>query len=1457
MIDRIIRFSIHHKLAVGLFVFALLGWGAYALNRLPIDALPDITNNQVQIITVAPTLASQEVEQYVTVPLESACANLPDMIELRSISKLGLSVITLVFKDEVSIYTARQMVNERILQARENIPLGVGKSELAPVATGLGEIYQYVLHTQKGFDSSYSPMELRSMQDWIVRRQLLGVEGVADINTLGGYVKQYEIAINPDKLRSMNISVNELFNALEHNNENTGGSYIEKGTNSYFIRGLGMVRNLTDIEKIVVKTIDGLPILVRDIALVQFGHATRYGAATRDGKGEIVLGVVMMLKGQNADEVTKRVKTQIAKIQKSLPRGVVIEPFIDRSNLVDRAIRTVKTNLLEGGLIVIFILVLLLGNWRAGLIVASVIPLAMLFAIGMMKLFGVSGNLMSLGALDFGIIVDGAVIIVEAIVHRINSRKWTDGVVISQAQMDEEVYQASSRIRTSAAFGELIILIVYLPILTLTGIEGKMFVPMAQVVSFAIIGAFILSLTYIPMMMALCLKKRIVYRTTFSDRIIAVFQRIYNPVILFALRQKRFVIFTTVILFAGSLFLFSRMGSEFIPTLEEGDLAINTRIMPGSSLTQNIEMITKIEQLLKKEFPEIKQIVSRIGSSEIPTDPMSVEVADIIIVLKDKSEWTTANSREELAEEITVVLKGLPGISLEISQPIQLRFNELMTGVRSDVAIKIYGDELETLAQKANEALRIVENIRGITDLRSEQTTGLPQITVQYNRDKIAQYGLQISNINTVLRTAFAGKVAGVVFEGETRFDMVVRFQKDFRSDISNIRNLFIPLADGSQIPIGQLAEIEFKEGPMQISRDNARRRVTLGFNVRNRDVKSIVDEISKKLDQELDLPAGYFITYGGQFENLVEANKRLAMAVPVALLLIFILLYLTFTSFKQALLIFSAIPLSAIGGVFGLWLGGMPFSISAGIGFIALFGVAVLNGIVLVAYFNQLKKEGIQDIYERVFLGTKVRLRPVLITAAVASLGFLPMALSDSAGAEVQRPLATVVIGGLITATLLTLVVLPVLYVLFSKAPKSVAGQGKVALLILFGCFLSFSPKANAQNPVKILTLQEAIQEAHKNNLGLESHAFEIDLQKVLSKTAINIDKTKFLLTQDPTSGGNIDNSFSVTQDFSFPTLYRNQQKLANLAVKSKQDQYTIAKSELSTKVKLAFYNLFYIEEKIKLLETQDSLYANFLKNSELRYKTGETNLLEKVTAETEFMHLRYQLSLAKQDRIILQKKLQTLLNTNMEIGISISEPQKLTFNLPSDSAIIQQNPYLIYWKKQQDIRSVETQVERSKLFPDISIGYFQQTVLNSYNPNEINRNYYGKSNQAGFQVGLAVPLWFGPQQAKIKATKVNSQIAVNNFRQIKLETESQMFVLLKELDKINSSIAYYENKANVQSALLWKHTEIGFKAGELSYPEFILSLNRINAIKYGYLDTIHQYNQLVISIEAILGIY
>lgn len=1036
MIDRLILFSIKNKLIIGLFTIALMAWGAYSVIHLPIDAVPDITNNQVQVITLAPSLGAPEIEQFITTPIELSLANIPDVIETRSLSRFGLSVITIVFKDDIDIFMARQRVSERLKEAEQNIPKGLGLPELAPITTGLGEIYHYTLHTTPGFENKYSPMELRTMQDWIVKRQLAGTPGVAEVSGWGGYLKQYEVALDNQKLNSMNITVSEIFDALENNNENTGGAYLEKGSNAYFIRGLGLTKTLTDIENIVVKNVNGFPIIIHDVAKVQFGSATRYGAVSRNGTGEVVGGVVMMLKGANADQVIKTVKEKIVQIQKSLPEGVIIDPTIDRTKLVNKAIGTVERNLLEGGLIVIFILVLFLGNFRAGLIVASVIPLAMLFAISLMNLFGVSGNLMSLGAIDFGLIVDGAVIIVESVVHRITQNEnYNIGITkLSQKQMNNEVYQSAKRMMNSASFGQIIILIVYIPILALVGIEGKMFRPMAQTVSFAILGALILSLTYIPMMSSVFLSKKTDHKRNFSDKMMDFFFKLYAPILSLALKRKKTVISFAVLLFTFSVFVFTRMGGEFIPTLEEGDLSVTFYMPQGTSLSQTIKTFNQAEKIIKTNFHEVEQVVSHIGSSEIPTDPMPMEGGDILVVLKDKSQWTSAKNRVELMEKIEEKLSVLAGAYIEITQPIQMRFNELMTGVKQDVAVKIYGDDLVVLRNKANEVAKIISTVQGAETPSVERVAGISQITVEYDRAKIAQYGLTISGINRILRTAFAGDVAGVVFEGEKRFDLTVRMDTNYRKNIDDVGDLFIPLPSGNRIPLRQVANIAFKEGPAQISHDNTYRRIFVGFNVRGKDVESVVNEIHSKLDKQLKLPPGYYITYGGQFENLVAAKQRLSIALPAALLLIFVLLYFTFNSLKQGLLIFSAIPLSAIGGVFALWVRDMPFSISAGVGFIALFGVAVLNGIVMIAEFNRLKADGITDIYERVRKGTKSRMRPVIMTAAVASLGFLPMALSSSAGAEVQKPLATVVIGGLITSTFLTLVVLPVLYILFSS---------------------------------------------------------------------------------------------------------------------------------------------------------------------------------------------------------------------------------------------------------------------------------------------------------------------------------------------------------------------------------------------------------------------------------------
>ncbi|WP_347052064.1 efflux RND transporter permease subunit [Flavobacterium olei] len=1043
MLDKIIQFSIRNKFVILLFTLVLIAWGSYSLKNLPLDALPDVTNNQVQIITTAPTLASQEVEQLITYPLERAVKTVPNILELRSISRFGLSVVTVVFDDDVDVYWAREQIFQRLKQAEENIPDYVDSPELAPITTGLGEIYQYDVYAQKGYENKYSAVELRTIQDWIIIPQLQGIKGIADVSTWGGKLKQYEIAVNPNMLNSLGVTITEIFDALAKNNQNTGGAYIEKDQYTYFIRGVGMARGVRDLENVVVKNRNGSPVLVRNVAEVREGVALRYGASTKDGKGEIVSGMVLMLKGENSSAVVKRVHEKMEQINKSLPEGVVAEAFIDRGKLVDNSIATVTKNLLEGALIVIFVLILFLGNLRAGLIVASVIPLAMLFAVILMNAFGVSGNLMSLGAVDFGIIVDGAVIIVEATMHHL--QKIKNKKELTQNEMDDEVYNSASKIRNSAAFGEIIILIVYLPILALIGTEGKMFKPMAMTVGFAIIGAFILSLTYIPMMSALFLSKKTEHPTNFSDRMMLWLENHYMPLLKKALEFKKAVLSFSIALFAVAFIIFQNMGGEFIPTIEEGDLAINATIMTGSSLTQMVETTTKFEQILKAKFPEIKTIVTKIGSGEIPTDPMPIESGDLIIVLKDKKEWRSMyRNWEELANAMKEEMEIIPGANIEISQPIQMRFNELMTGSRSDIAIKIFGDDLEILDAKALELISKIKGIEGIGDLKADKVTGLPQITVKYEYDKIALYGLNISDINQIIRSSFAGESAGKIYDESKRFDVVVRMDEKNREDITDVSNLFIPLPNGQQVPLSQVASVDYEQGPVQVIREDGKRRITVGLNVRGRDIKSVVEEIQKKLDKNFKLPAGYYVTYGGQFENLIEASKRLSVALPIALGLILILLYFTFKSVKQAFLIFTAIPLSAIGGVFALALRGMPFSISAGLGFIALFGIAVLNGIVLISYFNQLKSEGISNAFQRILIGTKTRLRPVLMTAAVASLGFLPMALSTSGGAEVQKPLATVVIGGLISATLLTLIVLPILYLMLEKINREKVSKGE-----------------------------------------------------------------------------------------------------------------------------------------------------------------------------------------------------------------------------------------------------------------------------------------------------------------------------------------------------------------------------------------------------------------------------
>ena len=1062
MFQKLITYSIRHKLVIGVLSIALAIWGVWSLVHLPFDSTPDITDNQVQVITQAPSLGAQEVEQYVTTPVEMALANIPRIQERRSISRSGLSVITLVFDDAADIYWARSQVSQVVEQLEKELPKNT-ETEMGPIATGLGEIYHYTIRAKEGYEHKYSLTQLRTMQDWIVRKQLSGTPGVAEVSGWGGYVKQYEVAINTDQLNASGVSVSEVFEALQRNNANTGGSYIEQNSNQYYIRGIGVVKNLEDVANITVKTVDGTPVKVGDVAKVQLGHATRFGAVTRNGEGEVVAGIAIMLKGENFQEVIKNVKERISQIQKSLPEGVVIEPFIDRTNLVDRVEGTIARNLIEGGLIVIFVLVIFLGNWRAGLVVASVIPLSMLFAFGMMKTFGIDGNLMSLGAIDFGMIVDSAVIIVEAVVTHINTGHFSQPEVraaylaqcqnggaatpfaLTQKQMDEEFHFSASRIRQSAAFGEIIIMIVYIPLMTLVGIEGKMFRPMALTVFFAILGAFILSLTYVPMASSLMLSRKVHTRKTFSDRVIEKLQAWYRPVLVWVLARNKDVITGAVALFCVSIVGFKYLGGEFIPSLEEGDFAVEMSMSQGTSLSQMVESCTKAEKLLKKEYPEIKQVVSRIGSAEIPTDPMPVERADIMIALKPKAEWISAKNTPELMEKMEETLSAIPGLEAEISQPIQMRNNELLTGIKQDVAIKIFGDDLDVLTQQAGKVKKMIEDVPGVSGIFVEEVAGLPQIQVKYNHEKMAAYGVSVDDISEILETTFAGAVAGSLYEGDKKFDIVLRMDPSQRN-VESLEQLSIPLKDGTDIPLSQVADIDYSPAPAQVSHEDGARRIYVGFNVKGRDVQSTVEDIQEILDEKLKLPDGYYYNYGGEFENLQSATNRLMVVIPIALVIILLLLYATVKNVRESLFVFSAIPLAAIGGVWALWLRGMPFSISAGVGFIALFGVAVLNGIVLIGQMNQMQREektadklsasiGVTElIHHRIIESCMVRLRPVLMTALVASMGFLPMALSQGDGAEVQRPLATVVIGGLITSTLLTLLVLPAIYKTFTK---------------------------------------------------------------------------------------------------------------------------------------------------------------------------------------------------------------------------------------------------------------------------------------------------------------------------------------------------------------------------------------------------------------------------------------
>lgn len=1436
MLNAIIRFSIKNKFIIGLFTCALIIWGMWSASKLPIDAVPDITNNQVQIITICPTLAAQEVEQFVTYPIEQGVANLPDVVELRSISRFGLSVVTVVFDDAVDIWFARQLVGEKIREAQDEIPPGMGSPELAPVSTGLGEIYQYVIHPKKGSEDKYNAMELRTMQDWIVARQLYGTPGVAEVNSFGGILKQYEVSVSPDRLRAMNITIAEIFKTLENNNENTGGAYIDKKPNAYFIRGIGLINSMEDIRKTVIKrSPNGIPILIGDVAEVQLGSAMRYGAVTWKGEKEAVGGIVMMLKGSNSAEVVKTVKEKMVIIQKSLPEDVVIEPFLDRTDLVDRAISTVEKNLVEGALIVIFVLVVFLGNLRAGLIVASAIPLSMLFALGMMHVFGVSANLMSLGAIDFGLIVDGAVIIVEATMHALGLQKSSfNNIRLTQSQMDDVVEGSAKKMMNSAAFGQIIILIVYIPILSLVGIEGKMFRPMAQTVSFAILGALLLSITYIPMMSSLVLPKQQGHKRNISDGLMDFFHRLYQPLLDWAMRLKFIVVSVTILLFAMSLLLFSRLGGEFIPQLQEGDFAFHCILPMGSSLSQSIETSMQAERLIS-EFPEVKMVVGKTGSAEVPTDPMPPEVTDLVIILKPKSEWVTTQDYNELASLMEEKLHSIPGIFFETNQPIQMRFNELMTGIRQDVAIKIFGENIDTLASMAPTIANAIQSIEGLSSPQVERTIGLPQISIEYDRNRLAHNGVSIEEVNHTVSTAFAGEKAGVVFENERRFDLVVRLDSTHRSSFEDVSELLVPTPSGNQIPLSQLANVVFRQGPAQISRDDGKRRIVIGFNVQGRDVQSVVKEIRTKLDQQIKLPSGYYYTFGGTFENLEKANARLRVAVPMALILIFILLYFTFRSLKPALLIYSAIPMSAIGGVIALYLRDMPFSISAGVGFIALFGVAVLNGIVLVATFIQLRKEGIVNVVDQVKEGARIRLRPVLMTATVASLGFLPMAISTGAGAEVQKPLATVVIGGLISATFLTLVVLPLLYIIFNH-PKKKMNTGNPGYMVIIMLIIILAVSHSDAQTINRISPDQAVQKAFESNFQIQLDQLQNEQAHILTRSWFDFPKTGLFIENEDFSPVDKDGIWKIglSQRFQAFGINRAQKEVLQNQLELIETKPAITRSSLRREVYATYYQLWYIDQKLQLFQKLDSLYSQLAEATILRVRTGEAPGLERIAAEAKVQEIRMQTAQLQQEISIEQQTLKKAMNVD-EMVLPLEEP--LTRLHPIDSAgMVSNHPLLMQQAKQLELAGSNINFIRKVNNPEISVRAFSQRLYGIPDP------------VSGFSFNLEVPLLGNTNKSRLEAAQVEQLV-----QEKILQMESQQLSVaatqaLEQVNKANEALTYYESIGLSHAQEIIETANQGYRAGDISFADLSQFITLAVNIRKNYLEALNEYNQAVI---------
>lgn len=1434
MLTSFIRLCLLHKPLVLISTAGLVAWGIFSFSRLPIDAIPDITNNQVQILTVCPDLTTLEVERLVTHPVEQAVRNSPGVLELRSISRFGLSVITVVFEESMPNSLARQVISERLTAIWEDIPAAAGRPEMAPISTGLGEILHYRIEALPGFHDRYSPTDLRTIQDWTVKRQLAGIPGVVEINSFGGNQKEYEIAVDPAALRARNVSLEELVEAVQASNRNAGGAYIEKGPDLYFVRALGMLSQPADIERIVVAMKDGVPVHVGDVAVVRSGSALRFGAVTSGGQDEIVLGIVMMLKDANAAEVIRAVKERMATVQEALPEGVVITPFLDREALVDRTMATVRNNLIEGALIVILVLLLLVGNLRASLVIASVIPLSMLFAVGMMVAFGISANLMSLGSLDFGLVIDAAIILVEATLFYLVLKKEAGQQVgpMTRADMEEGIVTASSKVVRSSVFGVLIIVLVYLPVYALTGIEGKMFKPMALTVSFALIGALVLSLTYVPVMASLFLNRRDLSENRVTRWTMHTLESMFRPALSAAIRMPAAAIVLAAGMFLISLGLFRTLGGEFVPELDEGDILMHGFCKPGTSLSQTIESHYLAQRLILEQFPdEVDQVISKIGTAEIPTDPMAIETADNLILLHPRHQWTKARSKQDLVEQISQTVRQVPGMAYEFTQPIQMRFDEMMTGVRSDIAVKIFGENLDTLAWYADRVAKRMAHVPGAVDVKVEQVLGLPVRQAVLDYERMARYGIPAEKATEAVRIAYAGLQAGYVYEEEKRFRLVVRLDRDERENPEVISRLPVRTAGGQLVPLEQVARIGYSTEAAQISRENGQRRIVISANVRGVDVEKVIGLLEEDLKRELRLPPGYTLSYGGQFEHLRAAKSRLAIAVPVALMLIAILLYMAFGNLRHTALILSAVPLSAIGGILALWIRDMPFSISAGIGFIVLFGIAVLNGIVLITYLNQLEKEENLGARDRVFKAAMLRLRPVLMTAAAGAMGFLPMAISDTAGAEVQRPLATVVIGGLITSTLLTLLVLPALYLLVEKIRPGWTRPTVAVLLLLAG-----SGSLGAQDVP--MTEQEAMQRVRGKHPAVLAEMLSGQQAEARIRHPLPWQPARLHHGINADPGDGVFGTTVLGLEMALPSSARIRaaRKEQESRLESARASVLLAEAEAIRQLRMLYAGFRYNRDLAAHYALLDSLYTEMARIAGTRVAGGASPPLESRLLRTESARLRM-------TRESLQQAY-TSMCAQLGAWTGQGDPVTPALLAHEDPAVqgIPDKPPVTLWEGLLNARVRQAQVNveahDAQFRPEWDLDVFGQLVPDG-------------TIYPGYTIGLSVPLFRKSYLAARESARIGVLQAEAGRNRDLLERQQRILETENDIRILEDQLSFYRAEALPASDEIIRVATAMYQSGAVDWFAWNQAASRALEHRLAYIETVHAYRQSLLQLQ------